>query len=173
MIQGITPGPDLYTRYPDLVYTFIWAFILANVLMFVLGFFGARYVARIIHLPSHYLAPLIVLLTVVGSFAIRNSMVDVLMMVGFGILGYLAKRSGFHPGPIVLGLILGPIAETGLTQTMLMGQAQGSVWNLFFTRPISIVLILLSVVSLLWPLVSRFTGPSKKEGGDEDGVPGR
>jgi len=173
MIQGITPGPDLYTNYPKLVYTFIWAFILANVMMFVLAFFGSRYVAHIINLPTYYLAPLIVFFTVVGSYAIRNSLLDVSMMVGFGILGYLAKRVGFDPGPIVLGLILGPIAETGLSQTMLMGQAQGSIWSVFFTRPISLVLILLCVASLLWPIVSRFAGFSKKEGSGSDVVTGR
>ena len=173
MIQGITPGPDLYTNYPELVYTFIWAFILANVLMFVLAFFGSRYVAHIINLPSYYLAPLIVFLAVVGSYAIRNSLLDVFMMVGFGILGYLAKRVGFDPGPIVLGLILGPIAETGLSQTMLMGQAQGNIWSLFFTRPISLVLILLCAASLLWPIVSRFAGFTKKEGSGSDVVKGR
>lgn len=155
MMQGIRPGPDLYTTSPGLVYTFCWAFIVANVVMFVLGFYGSRYVAQIINLSKYYLAPLIVFLTVIGSYAIRNNFLDVAMMIGFGILGYVLKKVGFEPGPIVLGLILGPIAETGLAQSMLMGQAQGSIWLIFFNRPISIVLILLCIFSLFWPLVSN------------------
>lgn len=172
MIQGISPGPDLYTRYPDLVYLFIWAFILANGVMFVLGFSGARYVGKIIDLPPHYLAPVIVVLAVVGSYAIRNNLLDVMMMIGFGIFGYWAKRLGFEPGPIVLGLILGPIAEIGLAQSMLMGQAQGSVWGVFFTRPISLVLILMCVLSLLWPILGLFKGALKVSNRDEEGSDG-
>lgn len=149
LIQGITPGPDLYTRYPDLVYTFIIAFIIANFVMFVMAFYGARYVARMIDLPADVLLPMIVMLTVIGSFAIRNSYLDVCMMLGFGIAGYFLKKVGFEPGPIVLGIILGPIAETGLAQSMLLGQAEGGVWQIFFTRPITLVLIVLSLISLL------------------------
>ena len=124
--------------------------------MFVLGFYGSRYVAQVINMATFYLAPLIVFLTAIGSYAIRNNMLDVAMMIGFGILGYILKKAGFEPGPIVLGLILGPIAETGLSQSMLMGQAQGSIWSLFFfSRPISVTLILLCLFSLMWPLLSR------------------
>src|SRR5690606_9269003 len=125
MMQGIRPGPDLFTTSPGLVYTFCWAFIVANIVMFVLGFYGSRYVAQVINMATFYLAPLIVFLTAIGSYAIRNNMLDVAMMIGFGILGYILKKAGFEPGSIVLGLILGPIAETGLSQSMLMGQAQG------------------------------------------------
>ncbi len=155
MMQGIRPGPDLFTTSPGLVYTFCWAFIVANIVMFVLGFYGSRYVAQVINMATFYLAPLIVFLTAIGSYAIRNNMLDVAMMIGFGILGYILKKAGFEPGPIVLGLILGPIAETGLSQSMLMGQAQGSIWSLFFSRPISVTLILLCLFSLMWPLLSR------------------
>ena len=155
MMQGIRPGPDLFTTSPGLVYTFCWAFIVANIVMFVLGFYGSRYVAQVINMATFYLAPLIVFLTVIGSYAIRNNMLDVAMMIGFGILGYILKKAGFEPGPIVLGLILGPIAETGLSQSMLMGQARGSIWSLFFNRPISVTLILLCLFSLMWPLLSR------------------
>lgn len=169
MIQGITPGPDLYSRYPDLVFLFIWAFILANGVMFLLGFFGARYVGQIINLPTHYLAPVIVMLSVVGSYAIRNNLLDVIMMVGFGVFGYWAKRWRFEPAPIVLGLILGPIAEAGLTQSMLMGQAQGSVWGVFVTRPVTLMLILLCVLSLLWPILGRIRRGAKPSDRDQGG----
>lgn len=154
-MQGIRPGPDLFSTNAALVYTFSWAFIIANVLMFVFAFFGAKFVARAIAIPTYYLAPLIICLTVVGSYALRNYFFDVAAMLVLGIVGYVLKRFGFDPGPIVLGLILGPIAEVGLVQSMLTGQAQGSIWLVFFTRPLSLALIALCLFSLAWPFVTR------------------
>ena len=97
------------------------------------------------------------LLTVMGSYAIRNNGMDVILMFMSGLLGYYLKELEFDPGPIVLGLILGPIAERGFVQGLLMG---GSVsldypWLIFFMRPICIVLIVLCVLSVCWPLFKR------------------
>jgi len=153
-IQGIRPGPELYTTYGDITYTFLFSFILANVIMLILGFYGSRHVARVINLPISLLAPLVVFLTVIGSYALRNNMLDVGMMVFFGFIGYVTKKAGFTPGPIVLGLILGPIAENGLVQSMFLGQALGSMFQVFFTRPISLVLILFCAISIALPIVS-------------------
>ncbi|MBO8173114.1 MAG: tripartite tricarboxylate transporter permease [Bacillaceae bacterium] len=154
MMQGIQPGPDLFTGHSDLVYTFLWAFIVANVVMLILGLVGSRFVGRIINLPPYILAPAIAFLTVIGSYAIRNSLFDVAVMIGLGILAYFTKKFGFSPGPVVLGLILGPIAEKGLAQSILLGQAQGNIWMMFFSRPVSLVLIALCLLSLFTPLVS-------------------
>ena len=154
MIQGMRPGPELYTAYGDITYTFLFSFVLANIIMLVLGFYGSRHVARVINLPVSMLAPIVVFLTVIGSYAIRNNMLDVEMMILFGLIGYVTKKTGFTPGPIVLGLILGPIAENGLVQSMLMGQASGSMFQVFFTRPISLVLIILCVISVVLPVIS-------------------
>jgi putative tricarboxylic transport membrane protein len=164
MIQGLRPGPELYTTYGDITYTFLFSFILANILMFVMGFFGARHVARLINLPSNLLAPLIVFLTIIGSYAIRNNMMDVWIMVFFGLVGYVTKKLGFHPGPIVLGLILGPFAENGLVQSMLIGKASGSILQVFFTRPISVVLILFCLISIALPVISSLRERKGKEG---------
>ncbi|NLC38817.1 MAG: C4-dicarboxylate ABC transporter permease, partial [Clostridia bacterium] len=127
-------------------------------------FFGARYVARLINLPSNYLAPLIVFLTVIGSYAIRNNMMDVWIMIFFGLIGYVTKKLGFHPGPIVLGLILGPFAENGLVQSMLIGKASGSILKVFFTRPISVLLIIFCLISIALPIVSSLRESKGKEG---------
>ncbi|MFZ5632154.1 MAG: tripartite tricarboxylate transporter permease [Bacillota bacterium] len=164
MIQGMRPGPELYTTYGAITYTFLFSFVLANIVMFVLGFYGSRYVARFINLPTSLLAPLVVFLTVIGSYAIRNNMLDVGVMVFFGLIGYITKKTGFHPGPIVLGLILGPIAENGLVQSMLMGKATGSMFQVFFTRPISIVLILFCLLSVVLPVISAIRNRDTKGG---------
>ena len=81
-------------------------------------------------------------------------------MVGFGIFGYFTKKLGIHPGTIVLGLILGRIAEIGFVQSILLSKAIGSYWAVFIARPISAILIILCAIMLLWPL---FTGYFKKE----------
>jgi putative tricarboxylic transport membrane protein len=156
LIQGIQPGPRLFESHGGLVFTFITAFIIANVVMMFMGVYGSRYVGQLIKLPKYYLAPIITFLTVIGTYAIRNNFTDVLIMVGFGLLGYVTKKLGFNPAPIVLGLILGPIAEQGLVQSMLIGQAKGNVFALFFTHPISVVLIILCLLSLVGPLFTKW-----------------
>ncbi|MBB6453671.1 putative tricarboxylic transport membrane protein [Salirhabdus euzebyi] len=162
MMQGIRPGPDLLEEHSGLVYTFLVAFIVANVVMLIFGLMGSRYVGKVISLPVYYLAPSIVFLTIVGSYAIRNNFLDVALMIGFGLLAYVMKKVGFNPAPIVLGLILGPIAERGLAQSMLMAKASGNTFELFFTRPISVVLIALCILSIVGPLLSTiFRSKSK------------
>jgi putative tricarboxylic transport membrane protein len=156
MMQGVRPGPNLFADHAGLVYTFICAFIIANIVMLIMGIYGSRYVGQLINIPTYYLAPLITFLTVIGAYALRNNFLDVAMMVGFGILAYVTKKLGFNPAPLVLGLILGPIAEQGLTQSMLIGKAHGSILEFFFTRPITIVLILLCVLSICGPLLSNY-----------------
>lgn len=156
MMQGITPGPNLMTEQPGLVYTFLVSFIVANVLMLIFGLIGSRYIGKILSLPVYYLAPAIMFLTIVGSYALRNNLVDIIMLVVFGLLAYVMKRIGFHPAPVVLGLILGPIAERGLTQSILLAEASNGLFSLFLGRPITVVLIILTIISLFSPLVSRF-----------------
>lgn len=156
LIQGIQPGPNLFEVHGGLVYTFLWAFILANIVMLIAGVFGSRYVGQIINLPTFYLAPVIMFLTIIGSYAFRNNLFDIMMLVIIGLIAYFTKKFGFNPAPIVLGLILGPIAEKGLAQSMLIGQAHGSIWSVFFTRPVSLILIILCVLSLFSPMVTNW-----------------
>jgi len=165
MLQGLRPGPELYTAHAEITYTFILSLIVANIVMGFIGFYGSKFFANLINIPINYLAPLIVFMSVIGSFSIRNNMMDVVIMLLFGIVGYFTRKLNFHPGPIVLGLILGPIAENGLVQSMLMGRAAGNIWAVFFSRPISIVLIVLSIISAFWPIVSERRKEKTKKGG--------
>src|SRR5690625_4169278 len=161
MMQGITPGPNLMEEHPALVYTFLIAFMMANIIMLIFGIIGSKYIGKVLSIPSSYLAPSILFLTIVGTYAIRYNLFDVFMLIGFGLLAYIMKNAGFNPAPIVLGLILGPIAERGLTQSMLLGDASGSIFQLFFTRPISIVLIVLCALSLFSPMIGNLIKKNK------------
>lgn len=165
LLHGLRPGPGLFTTFGAVTYTFIFAFLFGAIAVFFIGMWGSRYLARWINVPIPLLVPLIMVITVVGSFAIRNNIVDVGAMLFFGVVGYVTMKLGFHPGAIVLGLILGPIIEQGLVQSLLMGAATGSVWGVLFTRPISIVLIALSVVSLAWPLWASYAKRRRDGGG--------
>lgn len=154
MIQGLNPGPDLFTKHADITYTFMMSFFVAMALTVLIGMFaGVLFYRMIMKLPVRVLVPAILLLTIVGSYSVRNNYMDVVFMLVSGFLGYVLSNLGFSPGPVVLGLVLGPIAERGLVQGFLMGSGMfpDAPWLVFFARPISIVLIVISIVSALWP----------------------
>ncbi len=159
LMQGITPGPELFSKNGDITYAFMFSFFVCNILMAVFGILTGKYIFRLVtKIPSRCLIPGILLLTIVGSYAIRNNGMDVIIMFVSGLVGYYLKELEFDPGPIVLGLILGPIAERGFVQGLLMGGAvsQDAPWIIFFTRPLCIVLIVLSLLSISWPLIKKY-----------------
>lgn len=155
LIHGLRPGAQLYATQGQIVYTFAWSLILAGIVTFILGSLLSRPLGKIVTIPNSVLIPIILLLSVVGSFALRNTMVDVYILFGIGIGAYLLGKIGFHPGPIALGLILGPIVEGGLVSSLALRRARGT-FEVFFNRPISQVLIVMTVVSLTWALYARF-----------------
>ena len=162
MLQGLRPGPVLFDEYAAITYTFILSLIFGSIALFFLGVYFSKYIARVINIPAEYLVPIVVFMCVIGTYAIRNNMLDVYIMVLFGLIGYITKKLGFHPAPVVLGLILGVIAENGLVQAMLMGQAQGNVLAMFFGRPLSAVLIVLCIISASWPFIAQWRKKKKK-----------
>ena len=163
MLHGMRPGAELFSSYADVTFAFIMALLVAAFLVTIIGSLGSVLFCRIINIPSRYLAPAIIFMTVLGSYAIRNSMLDVWIMFVFGIIGYVSGKLKFHPAPIVLGLILGPFVEEGLVQSMLAGQAAGGTFNYLVFRPISGMLIFLCVASLLWPLFASWRSKHKKK----------
>lgn len=152
MIHGMRPGADLFTIHAGVVYAFIVSLALAAFLVTVIGSLGSFIFARIINIPARFLAPVIIFMTVLGSYAIRNNMFDVWVMFFFGLVGFISNRLKFHPAPIVLGLILGPFIEMGLVQSYLVGSAKGGIVQYMVFRPISLVLIGLCLMSALWPV---------------------
>jgi putative tricarboxylic transport membrane protein len=154
LLQGLRPGADMFTVHGEITYTFIFSLVLANILILPMGIYSGKYLSRLMtNIPVAFLAPFIVFLSMIGSYSIHNNLFDVYVMLFFGLIGYVGRKVGFGPGPIVLGLILGPICEQGLVQGILMGKASGSILGMFFGRPISLVLIVLTLVSALWPVI--------------------
>jgi putative tricarboxylic transport membrane protein len=156
MVQGLKTGPSLFSEQGFVVYTFIIGLIIATVLMLPTGLVLGRYAYRsIISVPKALLVPGVAFLTVVGSYAIQNNIDDVKIMFGTGVMGWILNRYGFAPAPIVLGLILGPLAEQGFVQAWMIGSATDNLLGMFFGRPISLAILGLALLTLLYPTISR------------------
>jgi len=163
LIQGLLPGPELFTKHADITYGFIMSLYLAKTFYLVLGFFGARYFVQVVKAPSGVLAPVILTLSFVGSYAINNNISDIGLMFGMGLLGYAMRKFEVPLAPICLAIILGPMVEANLARTLTISHAKElNPFIMFFTRPICIILICLVLLSLLTPyLTSR--AASKRE----------
>ncbi|WP_282606769.1 tripartite tricarboxylate transporter permease [Pelagibius sp. Alg239-R121] len=156
LIQGVRTGPSLFTENGAIVYTFIYGLILATVLMLPAGLVIGRYAYKsIITVPKAILVPTVAFMTMIGTYAIRNSISDVVIMIVLGVVGWFLNRFGFSPSPIVLGLILGRIAEQGFVQAWTIGAATEDLTGMFFGRPISLVIILFTLISLFYPLIRK------------------
>ncbi|CAK7004863.1 MAG: hypothetical protein DELT_00191 [Desulfovibrio sp.] len=171
LLQGLTPGPELFATRADITYAFLFSFFVSNIMIVIFGLLLGKWVYKaVVKIPTRVLIPSILLLTMVGSYAIRSNGMDVIVMFIGGIIGYILKELEFNPAPIVLGLILGPIAEKGFVQGLIMGNSVSSEmpWLIFFTRPLSLILIACSVLSLMWPVFQKMM--AKKKTGTEGGA---
>ncbi|WP_026379452.1 tripartite tricarboxylate transporter permease [Afifella pfennigii] len=154
LVQGVRTGPQLFEAQGSIVYTFVWGLFLATLLMLPTGLLIGRYAYKtIVTIPKAILVPAVAFMTVIGTYAIRNNGSDVVIMIVLGAIGWALARFGFAVSPIVLGLILGPIAEQGFVQAWTIGTAVGDLPGMFFGRPISLAIIAFTLLSLLWPLV--------------------
>ncbi|MCG8511818.1 MAG: tripartite tricarboxylate transporter permease [Rhodospirillales bacterium] len=165
LLHGLRPGAELFTGTGAVItYTFIFSLFLANAMMFAIGISASRIYARALNLPTNLLMPVVLALSVVGAFAGRNSPFDVGMMLALGLIAYGGMKVGLAAAPIALGVILGPIMERGLVESMMLSRATGSLFELFFTRPLSLILIFLTVISVAWPLILRYWGFWRRKG---------
>ena len=157
LVQGIRTGPKLFVGgESSIVYIFICGLFIATLLMFPTGLLIGRYAFRfIVTVPKALLVPTVAFMTIIGTYAIRNSMSDVVIMIGLGVVGWVLDRYGFKPSPIVLGLILSRIAEQGFVQGWIIGTARGNVVAEFFARPISLGIIAFIGVSLFYPMIAK------------------
>jgi len=149
-MHGLLPGPMLFQRNANLVYTVFMGVFFANLIMLLVGSISARHIAKITRVRVSILAPLILVFAGVGSFAVRNNWFDVWLAVGIGLVGYGLRRMNIPLAPLVLGTILGPIVERNLYQMVV--SYSGRV-NELFTRPIFIIFMILSILSILIPFL--------------------
>ena len=148
MIHDLQPGPELFTRHPDVVYTLFSSLFVANIFLLFLGLLGARLWIKAALIPKRLLYPMIFAFSFIGSYAVRSSLFDVGVCLVFGLLGWMLSRSKIPVSPIVLGMILGTMIEKNLRTTIMMGGV-----SLFFRRPLSLALLLLASASVVIPFI--------------------
>jgi len=149
MIHKLTPGPQLFLSNPEIIYGIFGAMLVGNAVLLGVGLAGSRLWVKVTVIPKKVLFTLITMMAVVGSFAVRNSMFDVLCCLGFGMLGWILKRYDYPLAPVILGMVLGSIAETNFRRAIMMDGG-----TVFFSRPLSAVMLALAVLSFLVPLLT-------------------
>jgi len=151
-IHGLKPGPMLMIDTPHLFWFTVGNLALANIFLLIFGLTGIRVFAKMVELPKGILVPIIIVLSVVGTYTIQNSIVDVYWMLGFGVFGYFLKLYGFQVGPVILGVILGPLMDVSYRRAMMSCKDDiGLVTRELFSNPISLILTL----AVIWMLISQ------------------
>jgi putative tricarboxylic transport membrane protein len=153
MIQGLVPGHELFDKHANITYSIIIGFLLANIVMGFIGYIISKQAVKISKVPMAVLAPIIVGLSAVGSYAISNSIFDVYTMVAFGLLGYFMRKLGFGSAPLVLGVILSSMIESNWRRTLVI--SKGNLLAYIFSRPIAMAIFALIILSLFAPIIMR------------------
>jgi putative tricarboxylic transport membrane protein len=150
MLHGIQPGPQVLVTSAAMVYTVFASLFLGLALMCLIGYFAIRPLVRILDFPEAVVSAYVMLLCFIGALSIRNNLADLWLMIGFGIIGFLFERARFPVAPLVLGVILGPLAEEAFMNSMI---SFGNDWTIFFTRPIAGTAMALVIITLLLPFI--------------------
>ena len=160
MIHGLRPGPMMFEDKPEIGYSVIVGFILTNILLYFMGASLCRLMAQAVRTPQNVLGPIVLVLTVVGAYAVGGTMVDVWVMWGAGLIGFLLQRYGYPLSPICLALILGPVLEAELERTLVM--FDGNMFQII-TRPIALLLFALALLMFFGPLITQYIREKRQE----------
>lgn len=146
-MHGIDVGPRLFTNIPVTLYTFFWGFLFANIALVLIALPLMRYFAKLTILPYQILVPNILVLCVLGSYSLRGSFLDIIITLAFGVLGYFMRKAKFPMIGIVLGLVLGRMAEANLSRSLLIHKG----WSFLYTRPITLAILILTALIIIIP----------------------
>jgi putative tricarboxylic transport membrane protein len=147
LVQGVTPGPTLVANRPDLFFGVIASMLVGNLMLIVLNVPLISIFVLLLRVPGAILAPLIIVFCVVGAYTLSNSVVEVIVMIAFGIAGFFMRKADLDPAPLVLAFVLGNILETNFRQALLVGRGGLS---LFYTRPIAVTLLVCCAGLIAW-----------------------
>ncbi len=151
IMHGFRPGPYLMTQTPHFIYAIFFAMLIANFMFFGIGLAGAKIFSRITLIPKTFLWPAVFVFSMVGAYSFSSSVFDVWVMLISGVAGFVMRRNGFGPAPLVMGLILGQLVEESLSQAMITFDNQ---WLRFFESPIVVMFFVFTMIGLLWPMIS-------------------
>ncbi|MGE5257026.1 MAG: tripartite tricarboxylate transporter permease [Hyphomicrobiales bacterium] len=159
ILHGVTPGPLLLTKNPDIFWGVIASMYIGNVMLLVLNLPLIGLWVQLLKIPYPFMMPMILLFCVLGSYSVANSTTDVLLMLLFGLIGYLMKKLKFDAPPLVLAFVLGPLVEYYFKSALMFSRGSFAV---FFTRPISLACLLITAVILLTSMISAFRSRSQR-----------
>lgn len=158
MIHGINPGPLLMKEHPQLFWGVIGSMYIGNVMLLALNLPLIGLWVKILKVPYPILFPLIFLFCLIGAYSLNNTVWDVGIMIVFGIIGYFMKKTNYPAAPLVMALVLGPMFELALRQSLVMSNGSPSI---FFTRPISAAFMIVSILVLVSPLLLKLIGRNR------------
>jgi putative tricarboxylic transport membrane protein len=161
LIYGITPGPLLMKNEPDLFWGVIASMYIGNVMLVILNMPLIGLWVGLLRVPYRFLFPLILLFCLIGVYSVNSSAIEVIIMVIFGFIGYILRKYRYEPAPMVLALILGPMLEVNFRQSLILSHGNLSI---FFQRPISAILLFVSVILLAYPIVQNLSKERRHQG---------
>jgi putative tricarboxylic transport membrane protein len=159
LMLGLQPGPLLFQQQPDFVWGLIASMYIGNVMLLVLNLPLVGMWVKILDIPLYLLVMFIILFSFLGVYTVNNSVQDLVLMVGFGIIGYIFRRLDIPTAPVILAMVLGDLMEQAMRQSLII--SDGSL-SIFFTRPISLTLLILAIISITNPYWKNITGFVKK-----------
>jgi putative tricarboxylic transport membrane protein len=158
LIWGLQPGPMLFIEQPDFVWGLIASMYLSNVVGFFIVLTTVPFWAAILRIPFSIIAPIILVVCAIGAYTVNNALLDVAIMLIFGVLGYVLKKLSYPLAPLVLALVLGDMAESSFRQAMLI--SQGSI-SIFWSNWLVGSICALAMVMLFWPVISTLLQRAK------------
>jgi len=159
LLHGVSPGPQVVKLHRDLIYVIIFALFIAHCLSVVMAVGASSLLEKLTTTRPEIISPIIIVLCLIGSYIMREYWQDMMITTFFGIFGYYMRKYGYHPIPLVLGIILGPIAELGFFQA-LSASRNGAL--IFVTRIPSLIILLCTLTVIFWPLVEKVYKKSKR-----------
>jgi putative tricarboxylic transport membrane protein len=151
LVHGVPPGPTLVNDHPTVFWGFVASMYVGNLMLLALNLPLVGLFVHLLRIPYAYLYPLIIMFCVIGVYEVNHSIVDVWIMLIMGVVGYALKKFGFDPAPLVLGLVIAPIFEMSLRQSLIMSDG---AWMIFLQRPIAATLMAISAALLVASAVS-------------------
>lgn len=160
MLQGLVPGPRLFIDEKPLIYAFMGSNYLQLVILILLGLLVITFASNIVRIPTTILIPTILVMAVIGAFSLRGTLFDPFILLVFSIVGYFMRKNHFPVAAVVIGLILGKMADRELLRTYQMFDGN---FFMYFTRPISVMMILVIIIALIIPLMKQVRRSKKIE----------
>src|SRR5699024_6257921 len=152
ILYGLQPGPLLMVNNPDLAWGVVSSMYLGNAILLIINIVAIPLFLQVVKVNYNLLVPFIIVLCIIGTYSLNNSIIEVFLLLIFGFLGLLMKLYGYSPAALVLALVLGPLTENNLRQSLIMSD---NGIEIFFARPISLTFFILIIIIVIMPLISK------------------